>query len=74
MRERELFVDRTDIDDFPRPILLPKVTHHGLEISNNPVLIKSVNPRVAICNNGPRKARSCARIGPVSGRFSPRIT
>jgi beta-lactamase superfamily II metal-dependent hydrolase len=30
-------------------------THHGLEISNNPVVIKTVRPRVAIFNNGPHK-------------------
>lgn len=32
-----------------------QVTHHGLEISNNPVLINTVKPRVAICNNGAKK-------------------
>jgi beta-lactamase superfamily II metal-dependent hydrolase len=30
-------------------------THHGLEISNNPVVINTVRPRVAIFNNGAKK-------------------
>lgn len=32
-----------------------QVTHHGLEISSNPVLLETVQPRVAVFNNGPRK-------------------
>jgi beta-lactamase superfamily II metal-dependent hydrolase len=43
-----------------------QVDHHGNDSSNNPALVRSLDPRVAIIDNGPRKGGEAATFATLS--------
>src|SRR5262249_13379502 len=49
-------------NDLIGPIDLYQVTHHGMDISNHPILVRTIRPTVAIMNNGPKEGGAPATV------------
>jgi hypothetical protein len=47
------------------------VDHHGLDSSNNPVLLEALRPGIVVVNNGPRKGAESQTMGVLLEQLGP---
>jgi len=49
------------------PYDVAQIDHHGLDTSNNPVLLRTLRPSVVVVNNGPRKGNEPGTFATLEG-------